>query len=73
LAAESKGCARIDSDLDVAITATDGNYTRFAQEWQDELSERTGLRARVSQYNCSADDAVKRYCDALSLLIFPRS
>lgn len=34
-----KGCARIDSDLDIAIDAADEHYKR----WEGELQELTGL------------------------------
>jgi len=64
---------RIDSDIDIAITASDGNYTRFDADWEKQISEVTGLRARVSQYNCSVDDTVRRYCDDFSVLLFQRS
>ena len=58
----ARGRGRIDSDLDVAITASDGSYAALARDWQKQLSEVTGLRDRVSQYNCSIDDTVRRYC-----------
>jgi predicted nucleotidyltransferase len=70
----AKGRARIDSDLDIAITASDGIYTSLSRKWQDEISDRTGLRARVSQYNCAIDDTVRRYCDEdqHTILVFQR-
>src|SRR4029078_13456368 len=68
----ARGRGRIDSDLDVAITASDGNYTVLARHWQKPLSEASGLRARVSQYNCSIDDTVRRYCDHFCILVFHR-
>ena len=68
----ARGCARIDSDLDVAITASDGNYTRFDAEWKQQLSEETGLKAAVSQYNRAGDDTIKGYCDECSILVFER-
>jgi predicted nucleotidyltransferase len=68
----ARGRARIDSDLDIAITASDGNYTRFDADWEKQISEVTGLRARVSQYNCSVDDTVRRYGDDCSVLLFHR-
>jgi len=68
----AKGRARID--LDIAITASDGIYTSLSRKWQDEISDRTGLRARVSQYNCAIDDTVRRYCDEdqHTILVFQR-
>jgi predicted nucleotidyltransferase len=44
----AKGTPRADSDLDIAIEASNGNYTRFDSEWKAELSERTGLRVGLS-------------------------
>ena len=68
----AKGRARIDSDLDVAITATDGNYWNLANRWEVD-SERTGLRVAIKQYNSSLTDTVKRYCDEdFSILLFKR-
>jgi len=64
--------ARIDSDLDIAITATVGNYVRFDSDWQKKISEVTGLRGRVSHYNCPVDPAVRDYCEAGSILVFER-
>ena len=69
----AKGCARIDSDLDIAITATDGNYTRFDVDWKNALSEVTGLKVGLSQYNNSLNDAVQRYCaDDSTILVYQR-
>jgi len=68
----ARGRGRIDSELDVAITASDGSYAALARDWQKQLSEVTGLRARVSQYNCSIDDTVRRYCAHSSILVFQR-
>jgi predicted nucleotidyltransferase len=67
----AKGCARIDSDLDIAITTSDTNYHFFSQGWQDELAEITGLHARVVQYRLTLDDTVKQYCDEFSIKQFP--
>ena len=64
--------ARIDSDLDIAITATVGNYVRFDSDWQKKISEVTGLRGRVRHYNCPVDPAVRDYCEAGSILVFER-
>jgi predicted nucleotidyltransferase len=45
----AKANARIDSDLDIAITASDTDYHFFSKEWQQELADPTGLNARVVQ------------------------
>ena len=67
-----KGRARIDSDLDIAITASDGNYTRFDTDWKAELEMLTGLRVGLSQYNNPVNDIVRRYCDEFSIDVFNR-
>lgn len=61
-----KGCARIDSDLDIAIDAADEHYKR----WEGELQELTGLRAAVRHYKT---DKVREYCDEFSVLVFQRT
>jgi predicted nucleotidyltransferase len=68
----AKGSARPDSDVDLAITVSAGNYVRFANEWQKELSDGLGLGVRLKQYNSPADDTVRRYCDEFSVVLFPR-
>jgi predicted nucleotidyltransferase len=67
----AKGCARPDSDVDLAITTGIGHYVRFANEWVVELSEKLGLKAHLKQYNCPADDRVKGYCDEYGIVLFP--
>ncbi len=53
----AKGFARSHSDVDIAVTASDGNYVRFANEWQEKLSNTLGLEVKLKQYNCPiADD-----------------
>jgi predicted nucleotidyltransferase len=69
----AKGCARHDSDVDLAITALDGNYVRFADEWQEELTNSLGHKAKLKQYNCPADDTVRRYCDECCIMLFIRA
>jgi predicted nucleotidyltransferase len=65
--------ARIDSDLDIAITATEANYWTLANQWETELSEATGLRAKLKHYNHPASENVRRYCDDFSVLLFQRA
>ena len=43
----SKNCARADSDLDLAITASDGNFVALADQWQGQLRERTGIQGYI--------------------------
>ena len=46
--------------LSPAITASDGNYTRFDIDWKNELSEITGLKVGLSLYNNPLNDTVRR-------------
>jgi len=68
----AKGSARPDSDVDLAITVSAGNYVRFANEWQKELSDALLLKVRLKQYNSPADDTVRRCCDEFSVVLFPK-
>jgi len=68
----AKGCARPDSDVDLAITTGVGHYVALARGWEDELSKALGLTVHVKQYNCPADDRVRRYCDEYSVVLFSR-
>ena len=65
----AKGCARDDSDLDIAITAEDVHYFNLAAKWEAELCELTGLRAIVRRYRT---EPVRQYCDEFSILVFDR-
>lgn len=65
----AKGCAREDSDLDIAITAEDAHYFNLVAKWEAELSELTGLRAIVRRYRTAP---VRQYCDEFSILVFDR-
>jgi predicted nucleotidyltransferase len=47
----AKGCARADSDLDVAISASAGNYVRFADDWEKRLREVTSLPMNLHYYD----------------------
>lgn len=68
----AKGFARLRSDVDIAITATDGNYTRFDSDWKAGLSAEVGgsLEVRVSQYRPTGN--VRDHCDKWSVLLFER-
>ncbi|MGH9550890.1 MAG: nucleotidyltransferase family protein [Terriglobales bacterium] len=66
----AKGCARKDSDLDIAITADDDHYFNLAAKWEAELSELTGLRAVVRRYTV---EPVRQYCDDFSIVLFDRA
>jgi predicted nucleotidyltransferase len=68
----AKGSARPDSDVDLALTVGTGNYVRFANEWQKDLSDVLVLKVKLKQYNSPADDTVRRYCDEFSVVLFPK-
>jgi predicted nucleotidyltransferase len=68
----AKDSARPDSDVDLALTVGTGNYVRFANEWQKELSDALILKVMLKQYNSPADDTVRRYCDEFSVVLFPK-
>jgi predicted nucleotidyltransferase len=72
----AKGFARRGSDVDLAVTATDGNYTRFDKDWQTALALALALaldmKVRLSQYNVTGDDIVRDYCDTFCVKLFER-
>jgi predicted nucleotidyltransferase len=68
----AKNSARPDSDVNLALTVGTGQYVGFVNEWQKELSDALVLKVMLKQYNSAADDTVRRYCDELSVVLFPR-
>jgi predicted nucleotidyltransferase len=70
----AKDNALADSDLDLAISASDGNYVRFADDWEQQLGEATGLKVAINQYNSSTPkgEKIRGYCDDFSILLFSR-
>jgi predicted nucleotidyltransferase len=75
----AKGCARPDSDVDLAITVgggskgatAAGNYVALANRWEEHLRQATGLTIRIKQYNSQESDRVRRWCDEFSVILFP--
>ena len=65
----AKGCARPDSDVDLAITTGVGHYIALADQWEAELSIALGLTVKLAQYN-AAKGIVRSYCDAFSVILF---
>ena len=65
-----KDRGRIDSDLDVAITADLGHYCSLDTDWKNELSKRTGVKVGLSHYN--TNEIAQRDCEEFSLLLFQR-
>jgi predicted nucleotidyltransferase len=55
----AKGEAHGRSDVDVAVMASDGNWTALAGEWEMHLSEATGVKVNIRTL---ANDTVREYC-----------
>jgi predicted nucleotidyltransferase len=68
----AKGCAKPDSDLDVAISASVGNYVALADQWEAHLREAIGLWVKLKQYNGPYSDKVREYCADFSVVLFER-
>ena len=66
----ARGRGRIDSDLDVAITAGLGHYNLLDTDWKNELSKRTGLRVGLSHYD--TNENVQKACEDFCRLLFRR-
>ena len=67
----AKETARPDSDLDLAITASNGNYVALADRWEAHLRLVTGLFVKLHHYNTG--ELVRAYCDDFSIMILSRS
>lgn len=65
------GCARPDSDVDLAITVGFGHYVAIANQAEAELSRRLGLIVKLHHYNSPETTIIRRYCDDCSVLLFP--
>jgi predicted nucleotidyltransferase len=68
----AKGFAQRGSNVDLAVTATDGNYTRFDKDWQTALALALDMKVRLSQNNVTGDDIVRDYCDSFCVKLFER-
>ena len=66
----AKGFALPNSDVDLAVTASDANYDRFDVEWGAELANDLSMRVRLSQYRSTGP--VRDYCTTCSELLFER-
>jgi predicted nucleotidyltransferase len=64
------GCARPDSDVDIAITVGFGHYVAIANKEEAELSKRLGLTVRLHQYNSPGTNIIRQFCDEFSILLF---
>ena len=67
----AKGCARPNSDVDLAITIGVDHYVALASQWEEQLSSLLGLTVKLAQYN-AAKGIVRGYCNEFSLLLFTR-
>jgi predicted nucleotidyltransferase len=70
----AKGTARPDSDLDLAISASEANYLCCANDWEKQLTEAIGLRVVINQYNANTPkgEKIRRYCTDSGIQIFSR-
>jgi hypothetical protein len=66
------GCSKLDSDVDLALTTSFGNYIPIANEWEPKLSSLLGSPVRFGQYNSPGTTIIKRYCDRCNVLLFER-
>jgi predicted nucleotidyltransferase len=46
----AKGCARSNSDVDLAVTAAAGHYVALAKNWERYLSDALGLTVHVRDF-----------------------
>jgi predicted nucleotidyltransferase len=46
----AKGCARPDSDVDLAVTASVGHYVALAAKRETELREKTGVQLNIHDF-----------------------
>lgn len=67
----TKGCARPDSDVDLAVTAEAGHYVALASEWETVLGARLGLTVHVRDF--ARNKAIRDACDECSRLLFQRN
>jgi predicted nucleotidyltransferase len=61
----AKGCAHAGSDIDIAIAASDGNWTALASKWEQHLSEVLG--GLTVNLRTLKNPTVRGYCDDCSV------
>jgi predicted nucleotidyltransferase len=66
----AKGCAKSNSDVDLAVTADAGNYVALANKWEEHLSKLVDLTVHVRDY--ARNEAIRQACEECSLLLFRR-
>ena len=73
------GGARLDSDIDLALTVAsgasaatvEGHYAALGQHWQRELDALLApIKAHVNLYNAGLGDTVRKACE-FSVLLYP--
>jgi predicted nucleotidyltransferase len=60
----AKGEAVSASDIDIAIKASDGNWTALAATWEKHLTDQLGVTVNIRTL---ANPTVREYCDACSV------
>lgn len=60
----AKGEAHSGSDVDIAIQATEGNWTALAGKWEQHLTEAIGVKVNIRTL---ANDTVRGYCAEFSV------
>jgi predicted nucleotidyltransferase len=66
----AKGMAKPQSDVDLAVTASDGNYVALATQWERHLSSKLGLDVRIR--NPRHMEAVRVACEEHGEVLFTR-
>ncbi len=60
----AKGEADIASDIDIAIKATDVNWTFLTAKWEQYLTDQLGVTVNIRTL---ANPTVREYCEAFSV------
>jgi predicted nucleotidyltransferase len=73
----ARGCARPDSDVDLAVTIDTSNpgvvlgvYQAEGENWEKQLTSRLGMKVHIGLYNDPVADCVRKSCDACSVRLF---
>jgi predicted nucleotidyltransferase len=66
----AKGCAKTNSDVDLAVTADAENYVALASKWEEFLSKTLDLTVHIRDF--ARNEAIQKACEECSLLLFRR-
>jgi predicted nucleotidyltransferase len=66
----AKGCAKANSDVDLAVTADAGHYVALASKWEEHLSKMLNLTVHIRDF--AHNEAIQKACEDCSLLLFRR-